>query len=391
MLKRLFGSRGRKPEVAVIFDVGSDSVAGSVVHFSSDKKELPRVIYTKRVQWHSENQSSYDDILRSMKYTLGNIARVIQEKDFPITKGSSIYVTFAAPWFAHETRRAELERKTVFTVTQGVLDKIQEKEIDSFYKEGEEIYGADFEVVEKSVIDVSVNGYPTDKPLGKKAKSIDMSLYVSVAPKEIMDIARDVIGRVFHHKVVFQTSTLVSYVVSRDFFARDKDYMFVDVGGELTDVLVVRNNTIFQTLSFPLGIQFFYNQIAESLKTSVHEVVALLATGNKGALHDKAHKDLKKAMDKAYKSYEKHFESVLRQLGKSFKLPQTMYISGYEHFEEGLKKSLETEHMGHYSMLGIPFEVVPINETKIHTHLRYQSEVKRDLFIALSALYRNHI
>jgi hypothetical protein len=391
MFKRLFGGQKRKPKVAIIFDIGSDSVAGSVVHFSENPEEFPRIIYTKRTHWQSDNQSSYEDILRSMRYTLGNVARAIQEKDFPISGGGDIYVTFSAPWFAHEMRRAEISRKTVFTVNQSILNKIKDKEIKSFYKESENIYGDDFEVIEKTIVDISVNGYPTDKPVGKKAKNINLSIYLSIAPKDILDTTRDVLGRVFHHRVIFQTSTLVSYVVSRDYFAKDKDYIFLDVGGELTDVLVVRNNTIFQTLSFPLGRKFFHNSIAKFLETSVHEVQSLLSAGDKKALHSKSHKALEKAKEKAFKSYEKHLEVILKQLSDNYKLPQDIYISGPDFIEHGTKNLLETEHLGHYSMLGIPFSVELIKETKIHTRLRYQHNTRRDLFIALSALYINHI
>ncbi|MFT5359656.1 MAG: cell division ATPase FtsA [Candidatus Paceibacteria bacterium] len=391
MFNRLFGRRGRKPKVSIVFDIGSDSVAGSVVHFTGNSEESPRIIYSKRTHWHSENQSSYEDILRSMKYTLGNVARVIQEKNFPISRGSEIYVTFSAPWFANETRRAELSRKTVFTVTKNILDKIKDKEIKSFYKEGEKVYGEDFEVIEKSIIDVSVNGYPTDKPVGKKTKNINMSIYVSVAPKDVIYTVRDVLGRVLHHNISFHTTTLTSYIVSRDYFARDKDYIFMNIGGELTDLLVVRNNTIFQSLSFPLGLNFFYKHMASSLESSTHEVESLLLAAQNKHLHGETQKNVEGAKAKAYKAYEKHLESVFRQLSSNYKLPQDIYLSGFDLFDSDFRRLIESEHFGLYSMLDIPFDVTFINKTKIHTYLRYQDGIKRDLFVSLSVLYLNHI
>jgi len=391
MFKKLFSGAKKSPEIALIFDIGSDSVAGSIVHFSSNSRENPRIIYTKRSHWHSGSHSSYDDILRSMKYTLGNVARSIQEKGFPLSEKGSIYVTVSSPWFAHDMRRAELSRNTVFTVNEKILDSIRDKEMTEFDKESEDIYGEDFQVIEKTIVDISVNGYHTASPIGQKAKHVDVSIYISVAPKEVISIIEDTIGRVFHHKVQFQTSTLLTYVVSRDYFAKDKDYIFIDVGGELTDILVVRNNTIFQTLSFPLGTQFFYSNIAKILHASNHETLSLLSAFDKDALDKETTNAIQDAKKTSYLAYEKHLETSLRQLSKEYKLPQEVYISGFGFFEKDLKKLLESEHVGQYSMLEIPFDVSIVNETELHTMLRYQPGTKRDLFIALSALYRNHI
>ncbi len=391
MFKNLFSRNNKASEIALLFDIGSDSIAGSVVHFSGISGVAPRIIHTKRLHWKNDTQSSYDDLLRSMKYTLGNIARDIQDRDFPLGANTGIYVTLSAPWFAHDIRRAELSRGTVFTINQKTLEGIKQREMSAFYKESAEIYGEDFKLIEETIIDISVNGYTTANPIGQKTKHIDLSIYVSVSPKEVLSVIEDTLGRVFHHNIEFQTSTLVTYVVSRDFFAKEKDYIFIDIGGELTDILVVRNNTIFQTLSFPLGIQFFNNSIAKSLGSSPHEAHSILTLASKNALQKDYKEKVLNAKQKAYKAYEKHLEESLRQLAKKYKLPQEMYISGYSFFEEDLKKLLEQEHVGQYSMLEIPFEVEILNGPKFYSRLVYQPEVKRDLFIALSALYRSHI
>lgn len=391
MFKKLFGREKKRAEVALVFDIGSGSVAGSVVHFPGSSSQSPRVIYTKRLPWHTGKNPSFDELLRAMKYTLGNVARHIQERDFPLTMGGNIYVTLSAPWFAHDIRRAELSRNSLFTVTQNILDGMFAKEMKAFCAEGEQVYGEDFEVIEKSILDVSLHGYSTDKPLGKKTKHINISMYVSVAPRDVVEMVEDTIGRVFHREAAFQSSALVTYIVSRDYFAREKDYVCIDIGGELTDILVVRDNQMSEAVSFPLGIQFFMQSIADTLGTSVHEAHSLLMLRDKGALHDTHKKSLTSAVNKAFKVYDSHLEGALRQFAKDYKLPQKIYLAGFGPFENGVEKVLGTEHLGHYSMLGVPFETKLIHQTDIHTYLRYQSGVVRDLFIALSALYRNRL
>jgi hypothetical protein len=387
MFKKLFGRNQKRARVAMIFDIGTDSVAGSFVHFNPGSH--PHVIYTRRSHWHTDGNASFDTMLRSTKYTLANVARSMQEAYPELAKESTIYVTLSAPWFAHETRRAELSRRTFFKVTPKIIENMKAKEMKEFMEESQNAHGGDFVVVEETIIDVSVNGYATDKPVGKKAKHINMSLYLSVAPAEVISVIEDTLGQIFHHKVVFQTSTLVSYVVSRDFFAKEKDYVFFDVGGELTDILVVKNDAIFQTLSFPLGTQYFYGSIAKSLKTTTHEVRSLLAV--KEDLHKTVVKKLDTAKEKAYKGYESHLEGALKKLSKEHKLPQDVYLSGYKLFEEDLKNILEGEHYSHFSIFDTKFSVSTINNTDLHRKIRYQRDVPRDLFVALSTLYRSHI
>jgi len=207
----------------------------------------------------------------------------------------------------------------------------------------------------------------------------------------VCELVRDSIGRVFHSHVTFHTSAIMSYVVSRDYFAKEKNYLFVDVGGELTDILVIKEDKLFQSLSFPLGTQFLYSSIANTLQTSVGEVDSLLKASTSGNLHGDVRADIVLAQKKAMNLYAKHLEGVLRQLFAFHPLPEICYIAGYASFEEEMRHVFSRDRYGEYTSIGTPFIVHALTQKHIQQFIRSQYGVPQDLFISIAVLYKNNL
>lgn len=386
MFKRLF-KKDPEGEIVAVFDIGSDSVAGSLVRFSQG--EEPIVLCSKRLTWSSAVESDYDSILRSMRYSLANVTRYLLEKGSP-ARPARFVVTLSALWYAYEPHKVLYERNTPFVITEALVKDLQRKELKSFIEKQKEEQGDEFALLESVVIDTKVNGYPTENPAGKKAKSFYMTMYLSIAPASLTEIIGDVIGSVFHQEdIVFQTASLVSYVTSRDVFASEKDYIFIDVGGELTDIAVVKDGIFVASLSFPLGTQFFYTQLANKLKTSLFETKSLVSAYKKESLTEKEQKKVAGFLTECLSSYEKHIHMSLMKMKESQNLPDTIYTVGYGDFTKEIDALLAEEAVGHHNSFEKPFIVKPLSVNKIFSELRYQKEVKRDLFIAMSCLYIN--
>jgi hypothetical protein len=322
---------------------------------------------------------------------MANVARHIQAHDTP-AKPARFVVTLSPAWYAYELHKILYERNTPFMVNKSLVKDLQKKELRNFLTKQHESHGDDFKLLESVVLDTKVNGYQTENPIGKRAKNLYMSMYLSVTPQSLVSTIKDVIGSVFHQEdITFQTSSLVTYVTSRDYFVKENDYIFVDVGGELTDIAVVKDHVFVASLSFPLGNQFFYAQISKALNTSMYEARSLIASHKKGALSKQESARMKKVLAEVLDSYEKHIHMALAKLREEYKLPDTIYTTGYGVLTKDVDDLLRAESIGQHNAIEKPFIVKPLAAEKIHSRLKYQKDVQRDLFIAMSALYLNHI
>ena len=108
-------------------------------------------------------------------------------------------------------------------------------EIEAF-KSSEEVRGYIGDdrasVMEKRLIQVKLNGYETSEPHGKKARSIEAALFVSVSPKELLkDIAGEIRRTYVVSEVEFSSFSLVAFDVLRNIAHHADNFLFLDISG----------------------------------------------------------------------------------------------------------------------------------------------------------------
>ncbi len=122
-----------------------------------------------------------------------------------------------------------------------------------------------------------LNGYQTSKPYGKQTKSIEISIFLSMISKEVETKTRKVLEKIFHsHTIAFHSFALTSFSAIRDIFHSEEDFLLVDVGGEVTDVSLVRRGILLETVSFPTGKNFLLRSVVLDLNTIPEEAHTLI-------------------------------------------------------------------------------------------------------------------
>src|SRR3989338_6809348 len=155
----------------------------------------------------------------------------------------------------------------VFTSTLA-LDLIK-KEIDLFEKE----YLVKYEGVEHPVrsiefknIKTMLNGYETTQPLDQKGKELEMTIFISISPEVVLKKIEKIIQMHFYHKEIqFFSSVMATFVVVRDVYAHNENFLLIDIGGEVTDIFMVKKNVLRESISFPLGLNFIIRRVADTL------------------------------------------------------------------------------------------------------------------------------
>lgn len=246
---------------SVVFDIGSGSVGGAVFKKeNSAQHAVAHIEYTKHVPLPLKERIHTKTLIDN---TVNSIKEISQEIFSLKRRVDSVDVVLSSPWYASYTKSLVFEKKEAFTISQSFLDEIIEKELKEMTK------GADKEMklIEKRISNVKINGYSTSSPFGKKTNKIELSLYVSLAPISFLEKIELAIHQSLAVKtILFHSFPLSAFSVIRNIFQNDSDFVFIDVAGEVTDVLAVKNGSIVGTASFPLGKNHLVRKVADHFK-----------------------------------------------------------------------------------------------------------------------------
>jgi len=147
-----------------------------------------------------------------------------------------------------------------FAVSKRVVEDLVAREIESFkvlnigkYKRmGEE----DVEIMETHTVQVKLNGYITDNPYGMRAKNLEMSLYISMAPKRVLSSVKSRITKTFGSRnIKFCSFSLTAFSTIRDIFSHKNDFLFMDISGEVADISLVKGNVLLERIFYCADFQ----------------------------------------------------------------------------------------------------------------------------------------
>jgi len=323
----LFSSK--KEKIVAIFDIGSGSVGGALVRIPDNKKNLPTIIKTTRTDIVDRKEMDFNLFLNDMILALGFTSRDLYESK--LGAPDEIVCVLASPWYISETRLIKMAKEHSFNFTTKVVDELLEKEINSlksvYQNKYEEVEGAP-EVIEHPIVGVSLNGYHVDDPLGKKTRSIEMNMVISLSPKICLDKIREIVSKSFHHTPIsFSSFMVASYISVRDRYMNHDSYLLLDIGGEVTDVGIVSNGVLKDSLSFPYGRKTFYRDVCEKLNIELRDAHEMFDLYSHGTLSDKQKTKLTPVLDYAEKYWGQSFRECINTLPRTLTLPNVMFLT----------------------------------------------------------------
>ena len=235
----LFNSK-KKDELFMVFDIGSSSVGGAL--FLLKESGIPEIIFSVRENIVLENELNPDRFLLLTIKALETVAGRICLSGLGAPKQA--FCILSSPWYASQTRMIKFKRDVPFNFTEELANDLIEKEMNLFKKEHLSNYmeaGNEVVQIEIKNMNIMLNGYPAVKPIGQKAKELEMMIFVSMSGDQVLEKIEGAINRHFHLKKINHSSFIMSsYVVTRDIFSHHKDFLLVDIGGEMTDISLIK-------------------------------------------------------------------------------------------------------------------------------------------------------
>ncbi len=232
------------------------------------------------------------------------------------------------------------KENTSFRITKELIDDILSKEIAKIDDAPDLILQKkdSIEFIKKEVTSVCLNGYPAKKPYGIEAKELDISLFNSVAPAELLESLRSQIKKTVGSTPVyfFPKNDAVTDLIRRSNEKGLKKY--VNVNTSETLITLIENDVVKEHLHIHHG----YSKILEEIekKFEVPRCVALSYVSmyfseecEKGFL-----KKLENTISSIMQFWELEYEKNMNWI------PDIVYFNSNQRIEMAFKNVLIKKH-----------------------------------------------
>ena len=379
-----------KKELTLVFDIRSSSVGVSIL--SAQKTGVPKLLFSIREPVTQDETVSVDKFLISTMKSLD----IVAEKAFKSGVGApkNIYCVLASPWYVSQTRIINLKKETPFIFSQALADELIKKEMEKFKEEHLEKYikaNQEIRVIELKNVKTVLNGYETHNPINQKVQEAEITLFVSMCPDQVLKNMEEVIMKYFHQKVIkFSSFTFASFAVVHSLFKEQPNFLLIDIGGEVTDISMIKRGVFSESISFPMGRHFMVRGVARDMSCSDQEASSYISLLNAGHADPVTEKKLTDIVNKLKIEWLKNFQESLANLSRDISVPYTIYLSADLDFLHFFGQVIESEQFNQYTLTESKFKIIFLDTVTLHGVVEFEKDISRDSFMMLDASYVNH-
>ena len=385
----IFSGNKKKDKLVLVFDIGSSSVGG--VLFFTQNSGIPKIVFSVREPIAIEGNIEADRFLYLTIKSLETVASQIHKSGIGVPE--EIFCVLSSPWHISQTRVIRLEKNTPFIFTPKLALDLIKKEIVLFEEEYSEKYPdikSPIRSIEFKNTKIMLNGYETSKPLDQKTTELEMTLFVSISPEQILKNIEKTINRHFHVKEIkFSSFTMASFAIVRDTFANQDSFLLIDIGGEVTDISMVKGNVLCESISFPLGINFMIRGVAFSSLASLNEARSLISLFKDNHAVESTIKKIGPIIEKLRMDWLSNFQESLSRLSKDISVPATIYLVVDKELANFFSETIKTEQFNQYTLTESKFKVVFLDAEVFHTMATFKESIKRDSVLIIDSIYIN--
>jgi hypothetical protein len=267
-----------KPGVLkLIVDFRSSSIGGALVVHEENKD--PIIIYSTRnyifLDKLDNTEIFFNKIISGLDKVLDSVEKEGIKKNaqkFSENFVSEVWCAFSSPWYKSKIKNFEINNGKSTKFTDSVLNKVLKNESETDKKTTDETS------IEKKIVSVCMNGYEVAEPFGKEANQILVSFYSSVIATKTIDVIKKRISDKFstnNIKICTHPMTIISVI--RKFFHSVSDFVFVDIGGETTDIGLFRGGKLEDLVTIPAGTHHFLRKLIEEYKLDLTTAMSHLS------------------------------------------------------------------------------------------------------------------
>ena len=368
----------------LVLHIGSSSVVGAFVEKGDPYAKVVATIGTDITVLPEVGPAAFEvEMEKALTATLTSIAQL------RMPPPDAIHIYLASPWYASQVRKAKMSRPTKFVVSESMLNDMIGREHTAFA--GEEMAasynaGEPLRSIESQVVDVKLNGYVVPAPVGMSARELELSLFLSVAPERTLKKIEELIIGQIQKPIFFHTFLSASFVVTRERFPHEDGYLLIDIGGEVTDVSLVREGALVQSVSFPMGRNFILRKLANGLKRSIPEALSMCTLYAENKVEEPVKTQCTDILKEAKDQWLDAFQKTLFSVSNELSIPNTILLSVGTDIAPWFIETISREEFHQHSLTDKEFKVVILDATLFRDSLVYAEAVPRHPCIIIEAL-----
>lgn len=385
----IFGENKEKNELALVFNIGSSSVGGAL--FWMQKSGIPKIVISLSEPITLQETLDIDKFLSSTIKSLEIVVSKIYRAG--IGKPEAIFCVLSSPWHISQTRVIRLEKNMPFIFTVKLANSLIQKEIALFEEEYLAKYlhpDSPVRLIEFKNIKTMLNGYETLNPLNQKTKELEMTIFISISSEQILKKVEETTREYFYFKnIKFSSSVLSSFAVARDMYINQKNFLLIDIGGEITDISMIKKNILYESISFPLGRNFIIRGVASILACSLSEAQSYISLLQDGHATEFVTKKLKPVISKFQLEWLYEFQKSLANLSNDISVPATIYLVVDKDLVDFFRQTIETEQFNQYTLTESKFKVIFLGAEVFHGMAVFENNIIRDSSLIIDSIYIN--
>jgi len=385
----IFSRSKKKEELFLVFDVHSASVGAAL--FFTDSTKTPRIVASVREFIPVENDLSPDRLFTLILGCLKSVAHKISKKG--LGAPARVFCVLGAPWHVSQTRIIKLSKNVPFVFTEKLADELTQKEIALVRSEYAHMYkdmSGMLRPIELKNIKTKLNSYDTTKPIGKTTSSVEMHIFISMSAEDVCNKIEAIIEKHYpHREIKFSSFTMASFAALRDMYHDRENFILIHLSGEITDITMVKKSTLRETVTFPMGINFFLRGIASGLHITPAEAQSFLSLHNDGHAGESISQTLTPLIVSLEREWLKKFQEALANLSNDISIPSLLYVTTSKNFVDFFTEMIKGEQFNQYTLAESKFEIVPCSSETLHTALTFSQGAEFDAYLALDAIYIN--
>ena|SRR3989344_373757 len=385
----IFSRTKEKKGPMLLFHIGSSFVGGAL--FWPEPSGTPKIIFSAlepiALGVKLETNQLFSQTLRALDIVAGRIHRSAQGAP------QRIFCVLSSPWYASQTRTLQLKKNNPFLFTEKVANDLIKKEIKLFSEEHLSPYANTpdaLRTIELKNVKTLLNGYETSEPLYQPAREIEMTIFISMSGETVLAKIEQTVARHFHSESIkFSSFAVASFTIIRDLLAQRDSFLLLDIGGELTDIFMVKKNVLRDSISFPLGRNFLLRGVAEGLGTSFSEAASLLSLFKDGHAEETVRKKLESVMARLRAEWLAKFQESLARLSDDISIPATVYVTTEGDLADLFAEIIRAEQFSQYTLAESKFNITILSPDSLHSLVAFAGEFVRDPFLTIDCVYLN--
>ena len=383
-----------KKDSCLIFDIGSGSIGAGLVDMTGS---APNVVWCNRQSFPPQvpEHLEFNRFMQGMLSTLQTLCESVQKEGLSKVPGRSlgkIYLIFASPWYISQTTVLKFQHEKSVSVEPYFSEIKKMLEQKEAALAGATPGGSKALVIEKQIIEARLNGYPTAHPHGKAAHSFEAAVLTSMLGMELYQQTAAIVHKTFgRNPSSLHSFALVSFATIRDIFAPEENFLLVDIGSEVTDIGVVRDDVLVDTISFPSGKNFILRAVAAALGITPQEAQSRIELYRSGKSEAGESKKVVAALLAVEKEWQGAFEKAAGELTKTTTLPTALFLTADQDLGEWFRVALLEGNAKNLSETGQALSVVLLTPEHFAKYITFAPTVLPDPFIALEALFAQRI